>query len=181
MRFAKLAIVALALSYGAHANAGFLLEPYIGYAAGTLSGSSSVAGVTVTGGDATGVGYGARVGYALPLVWFAADYTMYNLTIKTGSASNSGTGTNLAADVGVSLPFVRLWGGYTVGREIKSNNQTYKGKGLKAGIGLSFIPMLSINLEYLMTTYDAIAITGAGNVTLKDNTAFVSVSVPFDL
>jgi hypothetical protein len=188
MNFLKLALIILALGFSAQANAGLLLEPYIGYGgiAGDASSTGTAAGsVSATG---TGVAYGGRVGLTIPFVFFAADYTSIGgSTALTGtiggvsvSKSTDFTETALGADVGLNLPFIRVWAGYNFSVNSKINGTDYTGTGMRAGLGLGFIPFISINLEYMNTTYASQ--TSAGTTTTpSDHVIFGAVSIPFDL
>ena len=79
------AIVVTVFCFAVPARAGILIEPYVGYnlLASTMTFGAGAGGAldgqSVKLSD-TGLGYGLRLGYSLPMVFFAADYSMSNLS-----------------------------------------------------------------------------------------------------
>lgn len=121
----RIVLAALALVFVVHsrAEAGILVEPYLGYqmmltdiklgaGAGSLNGQS----VKI---DGSGVGYGLRAGITLPMIFAAVDYSMASLsssikeapagfTVSTGTTAR----TSIGLTAGLSLPMVRPYVGY---------------------------------------------------------------------
>lgn len=178
----KLAVI-LALFMSVNASAGLLLEPYVGYALGKRENADG------TGkGDVTGLGYGGRIGWTLPLVFFAFDYSMggFETKDKDSGIKFDTDHTAMALVAGVSLPVVRLWAGYLFDAEVeaKTGGSTVKfeGNGMKAGLGFKPVPFLplSLNAEYIMTEYDKA--NGTTLATKRENKMFfISISAPFSL
>ncbi len=190
--------------------AGLLLEPYIGAVGGSYSSETKAGGFSIGSpmdSKLSGSAYGGRVGFKFLAAWAAIDYMAMNMSIKYNKPSNTPDGSSSAqfifADVGVDLPFLfRLYGGYGFSNYFKStgNNslgvsgeEVFKGgSAVKAGIGLSFIPFLSVNIEYIKPTYSKYALTSNG-ASLADGTAddnfksvdqsitMVGLSFPFNL
>ena len=166
---------------GPSAQAGILIEPYIGY----FAGKSKQA--TQTTLNVKGPGYGARLGYTKLGFMIGLDY-------QTGSQTNDAspnhfdlTPTNVGAFVGYQLPILlRAYAGYNFIAKVKgtnpSNHIAYSGNGVKVGVGFTALPLVSINIEYLLTTFDH---DDDGNqaLTNKINSDMVglTVSLPLDL
>ena len=161
---------------GANANAGILIEPYVGYhIGGTEQGT--------TENDVTGLGYGARLGWTLPLVFIALDYSTAGVELEptTGATSDADyTATGLV--VGASLPVIRVWAGYNFSAELDvEGGSDYEGTGMKAGLGFK-MPLLpiSFNLEYIINEFDEA--NGASLAQdLEAKTLFLSISAPLNL
>ncbi len=175
----KLALI-LSLFMGVNASAGLLLEPYAGYAIGNseyADGSDKA--------DVTGLSYGGRIGWTLPFVFFALDYSIGNTDFKYDDGSKiKSEHTTMAAVAGVNLKIVRLWAGYIFDTEAEDKDGTLKfeGNGMKAGIGFKPLPVipLSFNLEYGLHEYDkANGLTLGSNLETK--VLLLSVSAPFNL
>lgn len=173
----KKLLVILALTVSSNAFAGILLEPYVGYNSGTTTQSGD------PDTDVTGIGFGARVGWKMPILFVAVDYSSASLTGKTtGAADVDVDAKNLGVVVGASLPVLRLWAGYTLDAKAKvGTDPEMSGTGMKFGLGykLPLIPV-SFNAEYLMSEYDEDS-AGPINPKYENKTIFVSVSAPFEL
>ena len=95
---------------------------------------------------------------------------------------------------------IRVWAGYHFSDKLTQKYGSYRfektGTSLKFGGGLSLIPLgiasITINAEYIMTTYGDFALTGSqGSVTiggdtltfgdLTQNTVLITVALPFDV
>ncbi len=171
-------------------SSGFYFEPYLGYFSGTLDatydaslggGSSSATG--------SGLAFGAKLGYAFPVVFLA-------LSAGGGSGkttSSSGTQTDvvpvdIALEVGASFWQLRIWGAYvneTLKAESTSSSTEYTGSGYKLGVSYTGFDMISINFEMLPITYtklksDSISLDlGPGKaMTAKSNVYILSLSLP---
>jgi len=176
----KYLIIAVVL-FSTSSFAGTLIEPYLGYFRGTIEQKNVVGSAS----DTTGIGYGARLGITFPLIFVALDYSTANVDVKPPVGAKTKADTSmLGLDVGVSSPLgLRAWGGYSFQSQFKDkdSNDTYKGKGFKVGLGykLPLLP-LSLNLEYLVNTYDKVnSVTLSNKEELK--ALFFSVSAPFNL
>lgn len=165
------------------ARADIMIEPFVGYHAGTVKVNSDE--------TISGVGYGARLGYEFLLLYGALDYEADQGTLSTSGGDASLNGQNIWLDLGVRLPLVRAWVGYGVqnnfGATISGVTSTLKGTGYKAGVAFTGIPLICINLEYRMVTFNTYnAGTGSGDQSLSAagisngtySGAFVSVSLP---
>jgi hypothetical protein len=168
-----LIIAALALFTALPAHAGILLEPYLGYGTGSID--------TTPKADVTGLMYGARVGFTMPVLFVAADYSLGTMKAKQAGVSTNGDQTMFGIDVGASIPMVpvRAWVGYDFTNQNKSSTTKLEGNAIKLGAGFSGLPFISLNVEYIMGKY-----TKANGVDLttdlKSNVVFLSVSAPFD-
>jgi hypothetical protein len=199
--FSKYSLAIAALSFMAlPAKADLLLEPYLGFGAGTakntpfgVSGSYSdtMAGTTV----------GGRVGYAMPLLWFAADYSLSNGSFKnsekpSGASSVDGdySGSNLYAVVGVKVPLLQAYAGYGLMNELtlkKGVDEKFSGgTNFKLGAGFTGLPFIALNLELLLNKYGKFKGAGgesdinSGSTAVTDaqsTTWMITVSAPFRL
>jgi hypothetical protein len=195
-----LAVLALVFTLNSRAEAGILVEPYLGYqmlmtdiklgaSAGPLDGQSVKL-------DASGLGYGLRAGITLPMIFAAVDYSMASLSssvkeVPAGFTISGGTSarTSLGLTAGLSLPLVRPYVGYIFDDQSKDDTDTLSGSGFKLGVGFTVFPMIKLNAEYQMVTYtkskdsSGTETTFGGSGTISSVTSsgfFVNVSVPFD-
>jgi len=192
-----LAIIAVAIGMSSTAHAGILIEPYLGYEMGDLKYKyvPAIGGPEFTD-KASGVSYGMRLGYKFLLPWIALDYSGGTATVKPDTGTDYDlTKSSLGAVVGVNLPLIRAWAGYGFTNEMTikgtggSNDTKLKGNYLKAGVGLGFIPFVSVNLEYKINELKKVDLgAGAGEIdksllydSWKHDTIMLSVSVPFNL
>lgn len=182
-------------------SAGFLVEPYLGYESSTSSykfkaGTTAATLLPDTYSDTeTGLGMGARFGYAFMMPFVAADvYLMsgkHKYDSKITSTEVDVTNLKVFADAGLQFPFgLRVWAGYAFinNQEIKGSTSTtkYTGTAIKVGLGYKIIPMVSLNAEYMMQIIDKYGPSGTENSVKDDydkldiSGFFVSVSVPFE-
>ena len=167
--------------FGSQALAGFMVEPYLGYETGTFSTGSSGA----TNSDTTkGLVPGVRLGFSAPAIfWIALDESLESGG-KISSTPNEldYDRNNLFLDVGADLVLIRLWGGYGFSNSLstKSNGATSNFSGgtmLKAGIGFTFLPLVSLNFEYMTGSYGTYP-TSLNSA--KETMGVASVSIPMD-
>lgn len=193
-RLSTLAVVVTACASFLMANpaqAGLLLEPYMGIEQGQTY------NVGAAYGDASyktsGAVVGARVAYSLPLLfWIGLDYSLMaggKAKPDLGGSDSDMTRSDLYAVVGADLPILlRVWGGFgvmnTATAKTAGGDSTVKGgTKMKVGAGLTMFPFISLNLELFNnkgpklesggTTLDASTFEDAGGV--------LSVSLPLDL
>jgi hypothetical protein len=190
----KASLITLLLgSWLAHAS--LLLEPGLGYQASTLK-LETAAGDS--GGKMSGVNLTARVGYVSMLgLWVAADGNfMSGATFDGSSSVNDGKvdATNIYADVGFNFPILlRAWFGYGLSNTAKLKLDTggdttlKEGTNMKFGVGLRLIPLVSLNLEYIMHDYkkfDGLGLSGNTSdlwTTHTNRGVLLSVSLPLEL
>ena len=182
----------------AQAQAGIMLEPYAGYYMGTFEGKFKLASVDFKL-EESGLAFGGRAGYVLPLgVWFAGDVFWHPLqTAKISGGGLSGDRTSSRTmffiDVGMDLPVLplRFWAGYGLVNNWKTSGSNtdsdWTGSAIKLGAGYKAIPLLSINLEYMMHNLDKVK-TPSGEMSIgdvydnpKSSTFLLSVSAPLSL
>ena len=192
----------LALGFSSAAQAGLLIEPYLGYHIGALA-RDPIGGTPESTDTMTGTALGLRLGYKFVGPWVALDATQGSGKWKDGTPGSSletdYTTNQLGLVAGVDIPFLfRVWGGYGLQNNTKlkaitsqsgATDTMYYGSYLKGGIGLSMIPFISLNVEYIMNSYQKLDnSTGNGKVDVdsvysnfKDNVILVGISVPFNL
>jgi hypothetical protein len=176
----KLSLLAIATGFLSSANAGVLLEPYVGYQTGKTKNS----GVST---DFSGLDYGARVGWQQMGFMLGLDFMTGKMTDKAKTPkSNDVTPQSFGVFVGYNFPvLLRVYGTYGFSNSVKleQTGQSNKIEGsplLKLGVGYNFLPLLSIALEYTTATYDEYNGTKMTNDTTSSAYG-VSISVPFTL
>lgn len=178
--------VALALSLtGAIAHAGILLEPYLSY--NTSSVSSEAVGIPIGYKDSGSVSIGGRIGYKLILpIWIAADISQGSGKFKAdlGATEDSTyTRSDTYATFGFDFPILfRAWAGLGLSTNMTSKDSTSSteftgGSKQKLGIGLGFIPFLSVNIEYFTWKPNM----PAGVTKAEETGLSIGVSAPFNL
>lgn len=190
-------VIAFSFLFVGSARAGLLLEPYAGYAMSTSEGTVKATSTKVET-EINGLAIGGRLGYQLPMgVWFAGDYlylleTTHKYKSPSGLSDDKAYASTLFLDVGVDLPVVplRFWAGYGFMNNIHSKNDAgasadFDGSAIKAGVGFKAIPMLSINLEYIMHNYSKYKTSSGIDSDIGDywndfkaSTIFFSLSAP---
>ena len=176
---------------GFSARAGIMAEPFVGYSMGTLN--ATVSSVDVTS-KASGVGYGARLGYRFPMgLSLAGEYLGGSGTIKydtAGTTDDTYSETAMGLVVGYDHGMFRVWAGYGVSDELTDKQTTgdvvFKGTNFKVGVGVMPVQHLSINFEYLIPKYTKFTTGGVESdistiySKFDTSTMFLSVSAPFE-
>lgn len=166
-------VLALLLTTGISSRADFLIEPYLGYHMGKFE----------TGGvseDSKGVTYGGRLGFSTLIgLQFGAEY-MAGKWEADFNPKFKGDVSNLGVFVAYDFPILlRVFGSYFFDAEIKDTNK-YEGSAMKLGVGLSPVPLIDINFEYITSTYDKLNGNSLAS-DAKSNMYGVSVSIPLTL
>lgn len=201
-------LLSLLVGFSLQAHAGLMIEPYLGYerTASKLTLTTAYGaslGTPDFNGTMTGSSYGLRLGYKFTMFWAALDYSggaSKNDVYYSGQQDQDITRSSLGAAVGIDIPFlIRFWVGqnfqdeYTAKARNAANtldlSDKYKGTSTKLGVGLNFLPIVSINFEYIMRKYTSgsgDSFTGAttydNSVTANDHSSVLaSISVPFNL
>ncbi|MBX3017831.1 MAG: hypothetical protein KF767_08080 [Bdellovibrionaceae bacterium] len=175
----------------APAHAGLMLEPYIGLEQGQTY--SVIANLADASYKTSGSVLGARIGYSLPLLfWFGVDYSL----VAGGKAKPDFGGpdsdlkrSDLYAVAGVDLPILlRAWAGYGIMNETTVSNNIAEtkitgGTKMKVGVGLTMLPLVSVNLELFNHKGAKVEIAGTNTPmsTFEDAGGVLSVSLPLDL
>ncbi len=158
----------------APAQADILLEPYGGYYTGDWEQGT-------TSHDLKGLAFGGRLGFQHMGFMAGLDY-MTGMWKDDDNPSRDVTPTDLSIFVGYNFPaMVRIYGAYGLDSELKfkANNTVAKwtGNTLKFGIGFTFFPMVSLNLETIRGDYDEV--NGQSATTKRETVLYgFSVSVP---
>lgn len=186
-----LAVTAAIVLGTTSANAGLLLEPYMGLSQGqTYSVAQNAADTSY---KTSGTVLGGRIGYTLPILfWLGLDYSLLaggKAKPDFGGSEGELTRSDLYAVVGVDLPILlRAWAGFGL-----MNTSTDKRNGvetkvtggtkMKAGVGLTMLPFVSINLELFNHKGPKVENAGAALSmnTFEDTGGILGVSIPFDL
>ena len=158
-------------------SAGLLLEPYLGYGLGMVEG----VGVDDT---VTGSNFGARVGYQTFGLMLGGVYEMTPSSTRTNTITDAETDYGSRSMIGVfagyDFPlFVRAWASYylNISSEDKDGNDTSDSydSATSVGVGLTFLPFVSLNIEYRM-----IELAGSSS-SFDSNEILASVSLPLNL
>jgi len=162
------------------ANAGVLFEPYIGYGFGSSEQGSSKS-------NANGPEYGARIAFETLGFFVGAEYmaaTMKTKNKTTNTAYNYNI-TNIGATAGFQFPIlIRAYASYFFTSNAKVDTTipaTYSGNAMKLGVGFTGLPIVSINLEYIATTYtkaEAMGITQTISPKATGSMYAISISAP---
>ena len=184
--------------FSVNAKADLLVEPYLGYGLGQAQMNYSAGGNLKY--NINGVNLGARVAFALPIVYFGLDYQFGtgSGSVKSDSGgstqSSDFTRSTLYAFVGAHIPLLRAWLGYGLLNNLSfastsiAQQTTYSGSALKFGAAFTGLPFFDINLEYVVSTFNKYKVgsssssLGSGSTFSKasDQTVIISVSMPFD-
>ena len=183
---------------GVSAQAGLMIEPYVGYQMGSYNLKFKDLDLKEEGAQ-TGAGYGLRLGYSLPvLAWIALDgqYGSGKQKPKDTTVFNEAKykSSALFLDVGIDLPILlRAWVGYGFSNQLDldydtGTDYTLKGTATKFGLGFTPLPLFSVNVEAITNSYTTVSPNLNNSDKLSDtysetkNTAiFVSISLPLDL
>jgi hypothetical protein len=181
MRFLKFAFAGVASLFIANsAQAGLLLEPYLGYTYGQYDAGGGAKW------DTNNPVLGARVGYQAVVFMAGVDYSMVmsgKAKGKDGQSDFDFDASQLFAFAGADLPLIRAWAGYGVQNELKSKGAgaaKLTGSALKVGLGFEPLPIISVNAEYIMSKFDKADGTSFSPEG-KNDVFLLSVSAPFDL
>lgn len=161
------------------AHADILIEPYLGYAFGKVKGQNS-AGEDITNKD-SGVTFGGRFGWQQMGLMLGLDYQSGQWTRDTDPKLDV-TPSDLGFFVGYNFPILlRAYGEYVFSAQEKVSvngfSNTYKGSGIKLGVGYTALPLLAIGLEYKANTYDKDN-QGVTPPSVKEEIYAVTVSLP---
>ena len=187
-----LATIAVVFGMSSLAQAGMLIEPYLGYEMGDLKRQEKTEAEFTD--KSSGTSFGLRLGYKFLLPWVALDYTSGSGKLKTddpGKVDSDYKKYSLGGTVGVDLPLIRGWVGYGFQNDLQiddpTNDVKFKGTYTKFGVGLGFIPFVSLNVEYKINNFDKLDYNGTEYKvddqfdTLKHDTVMISISAPFNL
>jgi len=187
-------IAILAMVLGVQANAGVIVEPFVGYDQSTLK-TTTTAGAS-DGSTNSGLDYGARLGYRFNQgFWVAAEYAGGSGKSKSDTAGvedSDYSKSAMGAVFGYSTGRWNFWGGYGFSDTITvkqsgAADMDITGTNLKVGAGFRAASNVSVNLEYIMPKYTKIKASGmefdVDSIYSKFDTsgAMLSVSFPFDL
>jgi hypothetical protein len=157
------------------ANAGLLLDPYVGM--GNAKSTFDAASLDDTNDNATVLG--ARVGYSFLLFSLGADYQMATI--------DGANRTNLSAFAGFDLPILlRVWAEYTLNSSVDNDDLPSSvdvsfNDGYSVGIGFTGFPLVSVNLEIEQTNYTYENFPIVGDLDVSNAAYILSVSFPLNL
>lgn len=166
-------VLALAAGFSTQAQASIYVEPYLGYFIGKMDRGT-------TKYDVHGFNYGGRLGYSALGLAGGLEYQTGMLK-DNATPNNDITPTDIGLFVSYKLPMLlRVYAGYFFSSEAKvGTNNTYKGSGMKFGIGFTTLPFVILNLDYMTNTYDKDS-NGAVSPKIESTGFLFNVSIPFE-
>lgn len=192
-------LISLAIGMHQKAEAGVLIEPLAGLEMGSFGADISSGGTLKY--NYAGTHFGARVGYALPLIFVAVeyDYGMLNTSVDqpAGATYKAGSGTRSTAfaEAGVKIPFLlRAYVGYgflndwTFKDALTTDSLKFSGTAYKAGVAFTGLPFIEVGLDIQTSTFTKYN-AGASDITMDSTQTFKSatassfmltVGLPFD-
>ncbi|MCB9082967.1 MAG: hypothetical protein H6624_01420 [Bdellovibrionaceae bacterium] len=168
------ALILFSQTATAKGGGGFMLEPYLNYAA---SGSYEYTAKPLLSqpidASVTGPAFGLKIGGNIGGFLLGAEYTIYRLTGEYDSCgSNCDAKLNfdgMGAFIGYAFtPALRFIATYYVQLTNKEDNSEAKGTGMKAGIHYMVMSFLNLGLDY--QTYNFDELEPAGGITEFDVT-----------
>lgn len=185
MKNLALLFALIAFAFTSSAQAGLLLEPYMGMHVNsslTDNDCSSDCEKSISGMALGGrIGF-QNFGFMLGLNGKRATYDVED------STSGDLVTTTIGVFAGYDFPIlIRVWGEYIISGtgawdDSSSNAELNVGSGTTLGIGYKVIPFVSLNLEIGAVNFDEATYDGGSNSVDTDfNTYMLSVSVPFSL
>lgn len=162
----RIFIVVFGVMFAQWASAGFMAEPFLGLASGSMTGTTLTGG-TLTPTEHTTYGLGARLGYRWGGFWTGLEASYLMGTAKASSSSYDWTDTNMGLMFGYDMTNkYRVYAGYMFSSDIKQKDSssaeaTYKGSAIKFGIGYFFQPRWTFNVDLLMHSFSKVAMSGS--------------------
>ena len=177
--FAKFLAILIFIAYGS-AQAGLLLEPFVGYVSGSQK--------QTTTANFTGTIYGARAGFSFLRFAVGADYTGGNFT-DDSTPKFTLTSGDVGGFVSYKFPILfRIYGAYVPSAKLKGSSSIssftlQKATAMKLGLGYTGLPFVNINIEYLSSSYEEIVSSGITTPLSPKSTSTaygVTLSAPYD-
>lgn len=165
------ALIALSL-VGFQANAGFMVEPFIGYEMGEDNNSPK--------NDITGTNLGIRLGGSTLGFMYGFEYQMGSLTSEppTGTSTDLDT-TDMGIYVGYEFPIlIRAYLTYYFSHKADAGgaNDLEGDGGMKLGVSYTGLPFIVLNFETMTRSYDKV-----GSVTIDTETDGIMVGIGLPL
>ncbi len=169
------------LGFVSQSHAALLVEPVIGYSAGTFNGEFSGLLADTTKDSMKGPSYGARLGYQQLGFQLGLDYLASSLTLDGSDLKTSEFG----AFVGFEFPVLfRVYAAYIFsGTGTLSSDGTdtdlKSGTGPKIGVGITLLPFIDFNIEYRTVKYEQLEIASGVDLDSDYSAIMVGFSLPF--
>ena len=193
-KLCKNLLVLYVLTLSFTVEAGFLIEPFLGY----ISGSGEAGSTISVDYDYSTPTYGAKLGYSMLGLSLGADYSMapeFDLEAKTGSITvkDKHEMTKLGGFIGYDLPAMfRVSANYFADVTLEDTDGSdvgdeLSGSGYGLALGYTGLPFVSINVHYNMYTLDESKDASDGTTSslganeIDINEIMLSLSLPIDL
>jgi hypothetical protein len=165
------------------AQAGFYIEPYLGYDSSTSKGdvtlTSPTSSVVTINVDEVGARFGAKIGYA-------AGSWIFGIDALTGELSDSSDDKTTHTDAGVFVAyrFDKKYSaalGYNATSSVETDDFELTGSGFRLGIGAQVHERIKLSVDYIMATLDELDYTGVvGKSDIEVSSVVVTVGFPFE-
>lgn len=166
----KIISATAALVIAAQAQAGFMIEPFLGYEMSDYKVGSSKK-------DMTGTNFGLRVGGTTAIFSYGIEYAVGSNEVDTNPDIDVDT-TDMGVFVAVDFPILlRAYATYFIKSKAEAGPVELEGNGTRIGVGYTGLPFISINFEKINRTYDE---DQHGSISPKNKTDgyLLSVSLP---
>ncbi|MGZ3787533.1 MAG: hypothetical protein ACXVLQ_03375 [Bacteriovorax sp.] len=186
----KIFVSLTTLLFATIASAGVLVEPQLGYVLsnkfnGTVSLSGPLTATSTSDYKATGVEYGARLGYQVMGFMGGLNYGHMSGTSKNANGTKDDIkGNNLGVFAGFNAPIlVRGWIAYNFSSKADVGSDKFKGHSTEIGLGFTGLPFLSVNAIYRMYNYTELTTRGQTYTAsgLEPKEIELAISAPFNL
>lgn len=167
------------------AQAGFLLEPYMGMHFNSTYKDNDCSGNC--DGSISGIAIGGRAGFQNLGFMFGVSGKRVSYDVEDSTQGDLAT-TTIGVFAGYDFPILlRVWGEYILSGtgaydDSSSNQELNVGSGTTLGVGYKIFPFISLNLEIGSLNFDETTYDGGSNKIDTDlNTYMVGISVPISL
>ena len=165
------------------AQAGFYLEPYLGYDSSTSKGDITITApapaVVDVDAEEAGAQFGAKIGYSTDSWIFGVDFLTGELADEDDDKSTH-TNTGVFATYRFDKVFSASLG-YVAASSIKADDFEITGSGLRVGFSAQVYERMKINLDYLMTAFDKFEFEGLeGKSDIETGSVVLSLGFPFE-
>lgn len=165
------AVLALGL-FGANANAGIMVEPFLAYEMSDYSASGG------TERDVTGSHFGVRLAYTMLGAMVGAEYQTGSVSVEFPSGDADLDTTDIGLFVGYEFPILlRIYGTFYLSHEATpESSQDLEGDGgTKIGVSYMGLPFVALNFEMMSRSFDT---QGSSTIDVETDGFMVGLGIP---
>lgn len=173
--------------FSSTAQAGFLLEPYVGMHLNSTFKDNDSTTCTTCDGSISGIALGGRAGFQNLGFMFGVSGKRVSYNLENSTQGNLAT-TTLGLFAGYDFPILlRVWGEYIVSGtgaydDDSANTKLNVQNGTNLGLGYKISPFISLNLEVGNLHFNEYTNdTTSGKVDVDFNTYMLGISFPLTL